>query len=153
MRCEELRSLLEAYRDGELDERTRAKAEAHLVSCHACAQVLEERDRFGTLLQETLDTAAPPELVAALHADARSVRPARTRRIVWLTAAPLAAAAVLAVLLLTGRETPRERGIVGLFDTAADVVVTRYGETGPSRPVAFGGLVLGEDLGATEEER
>lgn len=95
MSCEP--ELVTGLVDGELGAQERARLEAHLAGCPACArQAAEERELRGRLR-----ALAPPELPAGLveRARAAAVRPRRLLRAVGL---PLAAALVLGLLVARG---------------------------------------------------
>ena len=107
-KCEDIRGLLTLYLDHELQGVERAKVEAHLTECEACASILAREVNFLNSVRESapLDSA-PPELREKIQRllSERQVSagaahsPGRVRtdvRFSWV----LAAAAVLLVLFL-----------------------------------------------------
>ena len=119
--CDELRELLAAYADGELDETTRARVRAHLVGCPDCRRDLAGLERVDAMFR----AAAVPEpaeaawdrVSAALDRTLAASSPApvrRERRGVfgwWLVpAGALAAAAILmAVFLMAPKPVPPDQ--------------------------------------------
>jgi len=112
MDCTELERAVDAYLDGEFDDRERAEADAHLVACPRCRDLVERqgclRDAVRARLREAMAAPAPagraPEALRARIQDAL----AKTRRPLWRRAlAPLpvatlaAAAAGVAFVLVT----------------------------------------------------
>jgi anti-sigma factor RsiW len=103
MDCSEIERSVDAYLDGEFDERERAEADAHLATCDRCRGLAERQHRVRAALRATLRAAmgeatpagrAPPDLRARL-----SVALARERRPLWrraLAPIPLATAAACA---------------------------------------------------------
>jgi anti-sigma factor RsiW len=61
MSCEGFRPFIDAYVDGEFDERESAEMEAHLERCDACRTEVEHRLRLKEALQETGKQQSCPE--------------------------------------------------------------------------------------------
>jgi anti-sigma factor (TIGR02949 family) len=133
MRCGRAQRRLEAFLDGGVGPRERARLERHLAACPECGQVLERARRLRALLGREQTRPVPAGFHARLMARAReqtaepnwSGLPARLG---WTSAmpAPLRAAAVGAVVLAIG---------VGLFigrDIAQPVNPTRAAQARPA---------------------
>ena len=104
MDCRDVRSLLNAYSDGELDLVRHLQAEHHLAECTECA----EREQGLRALRDAIASAplyhrAPDALRRRVLAAPEPVRPATGRRAGW-SVVPVAAglAAAAAVLLTAG---------------------------------------------------
>lgn len=82
MFCWTCRRLLVGYLESELDERTRAKVEAHLVRCSRCAAELEMIRRVGGALRSNpVEPAEPPaDLWARIKSEIESSKPRVVRR-------------------------------------------------------------------------
>src|SRR5436309_8275427 len=50
MKCNEIRNLVLAYLDSELDARTSQEIQLHLQSCSECAQIFEQEEKFNERL-------------------------------------------------------------------------------------------------------
>jgi len=73
-----------AYLDGEMDERERARVEAHLAKCSQCAAELERLRALRQELDATFDTALTPlQLPALADGRIRDRLRARTERRPW----------------------------------------------------------------------
>lgn len=156
MRCEQLEKNIQAYADGELNERETGVLEAHLKGCSKCRQDLESRLKMRRVFQGEPRETAPDGLcervLVAVAVDMENERESENqvvrKRIWWHRARiPLtfAAAAVLTVVLLgrptTDPEDPSEA--VAPFSRPSRIVVLRYGErVGEDTPVKFGGIDL-----------
>ena len=110
MDCRELRSLADAYLDGELPPASRAEIDAHLAGCPACRAEIEANRAFIARLKADVSYfEAPPGLAARLAQRLGSepagtvvrLSPAPKRESFWRPMA-LAASFVLAVLLSGG---------------------------------------------------
>jgi len=103
MNCEEVRRLLPAYADGELELSQALAFEKHLESCPDCAAALRAHKALGAAVRGLPYHRAPDTLRARLHrqlpAEAAPVaaRPAPRRRELSRWALPIAAALALAV--------------------------------------------------------
>ena len=94
-----------AYLDGELDAKERARVEAHLARCPACAAALEELRVLSRDLDATFDAAmSPVRLSYAAASHIRDVLHDRLERPRWQWAfwqrRGLIAQAVMALLLI-----------------------------------------------------
>jgi anti-sigma factor RsiW len=102
--CDELRSLLHPYVDGELDLVRGLEVERHLEACPACAQALEQQQALrGAFGGADLYHRAPADLRQRIRS---SLRPPRTRRLaipaqIWVPVG-VAAALLLGSLLAWG---------------------------------------------------
>jgi anti-sigma factor RsiW len=109
MNCTEIRPLLGALHDGELEPSLRATLEAHLAGCDACAQALARHRLLGDAVRAHVPrTAAPPALREWARAAARGeprapamATPSATRpvRPAWGWRGGLTAALALAACL------------------------------------------------------
>lgn len=118
MECLELRERISAWIDGEASGEEAARVEAHLASCASC-RVSADRMRLLSPALDRVRTAPPAtlrrDLFARLEADGL-LAPRRKRFGVPLrwAAVPLAAAAGLALFVLSSREaadlSPAHRG-------------------------------------------
>ena len=64
MDCEKTRENLDAYLDGELDEREKAAVEEHLAACTGCAAELERLRRLVILCSSrTIQLFTSPSLL------------------------------------------------------------------------------------------
>jgi mycothiol system anti-sigma-R factor len=103
--CSEIRGLCYPYLDGELTADQAELVEVHLAQCVACADRFGYEDRFLELVAEAGQETAPAELRARMEAlfgaEEQAVEVHRLRRpVLKQLAAPLAAAAVLVLLVL-----------------------------------------------------
>jgi predicted anti-sigma-YlaC factor YlaD len=108
MGCSLLREDLCAYADNELDAEGRARVEAHLNECEACAEEVGAFRVVKSLVSRLrLQEEAPPESLqvapTSLHGAPRRERRSWLRRPVPGYAVALAAAAVLVALLVSWR--------------------------------------------------
>jgi hypothetical protein len=118
MNCESTRELLNAYLDSELPEAQRRAVEEHVAACEACRVELRALRRTAELIRSLPHVQAPRGLAGRVRARLNRLRAARRRAwmVRWAGAAgSLAAAAVVAVLILSGPfepsgETDRDHG-------------------------------------------
>jgi anti-sigma factor RsiW len=121
MNCDQVRSLLGAYHDGELEPFLRHAVTAHVADCKACAQALELHRELGEALRAQVPRAAAPAALhdwarAAAHAEAmpaarsRAPRPARAPwgGAGWLAPTVALAACVALAVGVTGRLAARD---------------------------------------------
>jgi anti-sigma factor RsiW len=109
MDCDRVRSLLDAYVDGELDLTTSLEIERHIDDCSDCPTLLQNRRVMRQAMQsEGLSFKAPPGLGAKVRA-AKILAPTRPpRRARWQEALrghpwlSIAGAALLGILLTAG---------------------------------------------------
>src|SRR5262249_53340991 len=101
MTCQEVRPLLGAHLDQELDARSSLELEAHLRTCAACQAELADLATLQASAREGLTRFVPsPAFEARVAASvARPERPPRPRR-AWLTGAAAGAALTAAAALL-----------------------------------------------------
>ena len=109
MNCDDFTPFIDAYIDGEFDERDRVEFEAHLAHCEACKQEVDFQLQFKQHLKVSLQEDRAPQalrhnILAALEQEAAQIQQeeqeaaraeSRRRRKIW--AAPLAAS--MAILL------------------------------------------------------
>jgi anti-sigma factor RsiW len=94
--CEEVRDLLSAYADGELDLVRAVEIERHLTECPACAADLERTPALSRALADpSLYYQPPPELAARVRASVRRAA-GPGKRLAWR---PIVAAVAAAILL------------------------------------------------------
>ncbi len=111
MDCRELERSVDAYLDGEFDERERAEAEAHVAGCARCRQLVLVQGRLrGALrarLREAMGARAPAQLRARVEASLARRRSPWLRLLspVPLSAVAACAAGVLVVLTLRGGDS------------------------------------------------
>jgi anti-sigma factor RsiW len=105
MTCKDVRDLIDAYADGELDLVRSLEIEEHLQDCPACSQVYRNlRTLKGSLAGSALYYSAPAGLQASVQAAVRKSSGAEQRVVrppLWAWAA-VAAALVVAVLAAWG---------------------------------------------------
>lgn len=70
MNCAELEILICDYVDGTLDTADRAKVEAHLAKCPACAELARDAAAAVAFMARAADVEPPPELVNRILFDA-----------------------------------------------------------------------------------
>jgi anti-sigma factor RsiW len=70
MTCDEIRSLIGPYLDGELDPSTARSAESHIAGCEACAQLLAEMRALSGMIHDEMPALAAPEALRARILDA-----------------------------------------------------------------------------------
>jgi anti-sigma factor RsiW len=111
--CEEIRSLLSPYADGELDLVRGVDIERHLEQCPACATALERLRALSAALGDpALYHQAPPDLPRRVRAGVRRAG-SPGKRLIWRPVLAAAAAAVLVAVALWG-------AMRGLSATLAD---------------------------------
>ena len=118
MRCEELRAMLPAYLDGELDVGETLAVERHLAACPECAGIASRERAFRAAFRDSgLRSAAPDALRArvdaAVRKQARLARPARGLSRAWMAAAAsLVLGAALGVLAARLARAPVGEGVL-----------------------------------------
>ena len=106
MSCEESRTLLDAYVDGELDVVHSLDIEKHLESCKTCARAVENRQGLGSAFHSGSLYYQPPDSLGP-KVDAALHRASPARRINWSMLA--AAAALVIVGIFVDRGIPISR--------------------------------------------
>jgi mycothiol system anti-sigma-R factor len=84
--CEQARSILHGYMDGELDAARAAEFESHLETCSSCVAELEAQESLRSSLRRAeLYEKAPPALRQKVLAATRGVQPLTisSRRVPW----------------------------------------------------------------------
>lgn len=116
MNCQEARTLLAAYADGELDASGDVQIESHLHACLECSEALRDQRAFATALRANLPRyAAPADLRASIldslaaetqhdHAPKPALAPSLATRIqAWLLpVSPAGFAYAMAAVFLLG---------------------------------------------------
>jgi anti-sigma factor RsiW len=142
MDCTEIERSVDAYLDGEFDDRERSEADAHLAGCERCQALTSRHRRVRDGLRASLRSALGPDAPAGRAPEAvrerLAIALAAARRPLWrraLSPVPLAAVAacaagaLLVVVSHTGDDTLLEEAVRGhnrdlpLEVTAADVGV------------------------------
>src|ERR1700730_7311248 len=101
MDCNEVRRLLDAYVDGDIELTRQLDVEADLAGCTACKKAVEAATKFRHLIQmNTPVYKAPPELKAEVRAVLRKASKSESGWISELRRPLVYAAAVLLVCLL-----------------------------------------------------
>ena len=113
MNCEEIREILSSYVDGEARGDEARLAEEHLAACAGCRELARRMQVLGEGVAK-VEGVVPPGFREALFSrmESEGLLPRRRSLFVYSirwAAVPLAAAAALALLLLS----PREAGRVG----------------------------------------
>jgi anti-sigma factor RsiW len=109
MNGDQVRPLLGAYHDGELEPSLRSAVTTHVAGCEACARALERHRELGEALRAQVPRAAAPAALrdwarAAVRGEARTpamAAPPATRRVrpAWARGGWLAAGFALAACL------------------------------------------------------
>jgi anti-sigma factor RsiW len=99
MNCDEVRRMLDAYVDGELDLIRQGEVETHLPGCVNCKDAAENITQFCSLVRMNAPVyKGPPELKAKIRAALRKESKPRSG---WLSQFSLPLAYVAAVLVLS----------------------------------------------------
>jgi anti-sigma factor RsiW len=99
MNCDEVRHLLDAYVDGELDLIRQGNVETHLRGCVNCKDAAEDKTQFCSLVRMNAPVyKGPPELKAKIRAALREESRPRSG---WLSQFSLPLAYAAAVLVLS----------------------------------------------------
>lgn len=123
MNCRDTEQLLQAERDGALPDNRRADLERHLAECPACREFRSRLSQVSEFVRSEAAGVRVPDadaewrrLQVRMHGD--EVRLPRKRRLapVYWLGAPIAAAAALALALLSPSRVPPG----GATDTAGD---------------------------------
>ena len=126
MSCDEVRDLLHAYADGELDLVRSLEIERHLEACAACAQACADLRAVSAALKTASLRFEPPK---GLRERVRSsVRRASRTRVVPLAALwrGVAAAAALLLVVLAGWAILRGSGTRSVRDLPSEQVVASH---------------------------
>jgi mycothiol system anti-sigma-R factor len=98
MNCDEVRRLLDAYLDGELDSALRPQMQKHLSDCPDCQREADGMNSFVSLVRTHMPQyKAPAELKARIRASLREESPPRTDWLFRYRRQLVYAAAVLAL--------------------------------------------------------
>lgn len=112
MKCEEITEILSGYVDGEARGDEGRLAEEHLAACARCRDLARRMRLVGAGIERT-EGAVPPDFRETLFSRMEREGLLSRRRSLFVysvrwAAVPVAAAAVLALFVLTSRETGRE---------------------------------------------
>ena len=112
MECREIREIISAYVDGEASPEEARRVEEHLGSCAQCRSAEKRMRALGVAVTRT-EGSVPPDFRENLFArmEAEDLLPKRRSIFVFSVrwaAVPLAAAAAMALYVLSSREVPRE---------------------------------------------
>lgn len=111
--CSEIREILDAFADGELDRRSARLVKKHLSSCSTCQRDFDAAQLVNSRLRETADKTVPaPDLADSIMAVLPERRVVRVRRFssAWATAF-----AVLLAALSIWAFSPGHRGLTPLI--------------------------------------
>lgn len=108
MKCDEIKEILSSYVDGEAGADERRLVDEHLAACAACRDLARRMRLVGTGIGKT-EGVVPPDFRDKLFArmEREDLLPRRRSLFAYSVrwaAVPIAAAAVLALFLLTSRE-------------------------------------------------
>lgn len=135
--CEEIRYLLSAYLDGELEESERIDLEEHLEDCPGCAEELAGLKESREILGSLEGVEPPPDFLSRVHSrlENQSSVKSGTRKLIFplrlkipLEVAGLAAAAVLIIYIL--KLSPEEQSFKSVPGPAS---ITRKNEIDKSQ--------------------
>lgn len=135
MNCEQARNLFDAYLDGELSAALETELHAHRLQCSSCRQALALLEVTGHVVasgadEPRLGVEFSDRLLACLEPELPRPHPVRTWTI--RLAAPLAAAACLALLIgYLSRPQPRVAGTRDEPDTLPQIVNPAAAEAPP----------------------
>ncbi|MBS1840379.1 MAG: anti-sigma factor [Acidobacteria bacterium] len=117
MTCEENRTILHAYLDGELDAPRSAEFEKHLENCAACVRALEAQETLRSKIRHAdLYEPLPNDLESKIRRQLREASAPVPKRFVWQWLA--AAAAVLFFAGISWRYLPKFGADSGLSASA-----------------------------------
>lgn len=132
--CDEYAALLDLYVDGELEPAQMVQVQAHLDTCPACRQYVDDALAIRAAFPDAEDVELPEcfhdAVMAAVAADAAKAK--KSRKKVWKSLLPLAAcfAVVLVVGGRSGVMAPRtESTSAAASVTTADAVYQSENET------------------------
>ncbi len=117
MNCKEVKKYLDAYVDGELEAGLMLEVDNHLEACENCSSSVLVKRQLKSELYALGQATAPDHLRKQINN--LSQKGHLTRKIVTITALPLAAAAALLVVLSMPNSQPKEEP---LADVVEDVV-------------------------------
>ncbi|UCC78277.1 MAG: zf-HC2 domain-containing protein [Candidatus Zixiibacteriota bacterium] len=63
MNCNEFKSMIDSFLDGELDEKETTEFEIHFTSCNKCHIELESVDKCSKVLRKLLKSENPPQSI------------------------------------------------------------------------------------------
>ena len=129
MDCNESRTLIEKYLEGELEGERLELLERHLQSCPSCGALMERCRKTGDAIRNAFQAVTEPsqarEAVLAKLASAPPERPARTMVLAWRR---LAAAAALLIAAVAGFELGQHTSAPGSGAPTGDVLAVSVAE-------------------------
>ncbi len=125
MNCIEIRRILKAWIDGEVEETTAERVEAHLAACEACRAVAADFRSFGRLLREAPEAEVARVDAGEIHGRAVCAEREEEGVIRLLQRAAAVAAAVLVLsalfwLMPSAGETPDDGFAAGARERAVE---------------------------------
>lgn len=144
--CDDIRTRIGPYLDGELDAAAEAAVRSHLESCASCAGRMKAERAFLARIAAAGRETAPASLRARVETIVRSTETGTTepaaadRRLPWGALVPLAVAAGVAALLLVTTPwsgDPEPRAVAAAEGFAADHAAHAI-ERPSLQPVDFG---------------
>jgi hypothetical protein len=131
MSCEEIRSLLEAFVDGEIPSSGREAVTRHLDSCASCREEARALFALASEARETLGPLAPardlwPGIAGHIDSARRFERRRRIHSAWWLAAAALIGIAVGAALMRPRPEPTDALATVEQSKTSLDVALVGW---------------------------
>jgi len=158
MECTEIREIISAYVDGEASPEEARRVEEHLGSCAECRSAEKRMRALGVAVTRT-EGAVPHDFRENLFArmEAEDLLPKRRSIFVFSVrwaAVPLAAAAAMALYVISSREAPRELSSTAVGPPRVASEMPGPGTTSPAVPgkeerktqvVANGGKLSPED--------
>ncbi|HEV8593274.1 MAG TPA: anti-sigma factor [Pyrinomonadaceae bacterium] len=100
MRCNDVRDLLDAFQDGELDLKSHLGLEHHIEDCSDCRTIFEDRRRLSSAIRG-LKYTAPGGLRRRVHARLIDESGSRQSAAVWPWRSLAIAASLVAIILLS----------------------------------------------------
>ena len=158
MECTENREIISAYVDGEASPEEARRVEEHLGSCAECRSAEKRMRALGVAVTRT-EGAVPHDFRENLFARMEAVDLLPKRRSIFVfsvrwAAVPLAAAAAMALYVISSREAPREFSSTAVGPPRVAREMPGPGTTSPAVPgkeerktqvVANGGKLSPED--------
>jgi len=126
MGCREIREVISAYVDGEARPEEARLVEEHLGACPQCRQAEKRMRDLGMAVART-EGAVPPDFRENLFARMEKEDLLPKRRSIFAysvrwTVVPLAAAAAIALFVLSSREVPRDHPSTAMRPPTATLV-------------------------------
>jgi len=142
---------LNAYYDGELSAAQRAKVEAHVDTCPACAAELDRLRKLGSLLGNLPRPAISEAALARLHRAADLWPTASIRRMASALAAIAALVLVTCLVALWRQDTAAQARPAQPWELAAEGRRTMLDAAPPAAEEQLASLVV-QDLSSREDQ-